>query len=654
MPGLLSLYKALRHHKNSLYQLGQAGAVLLLLCLSQCHLNTPPYVGITFKNYTKLAEWYNLAATDAPSFSAIRYADFLQKNPQWPLQGRIQYRLQRALTTEKDPVTLQKLCPRFSISRIDLLQTCSPYLHNSALQARRIWRDIITTEDDETLFLANFSSTLQTEDHWQRYQRLENNGPYEAAVRQAKRLPPTQQTLLLEARLANRFATDDADKTFSQTAQLNDPTLLFYRLKYLRLHDRLDDALHLWLSSNPAKLYTTTIWRQHPQWAHELPSLVRELLRSNTPYAAQDGISLLEKIPPHERTNDALFLAGYISLLYLNAPSQAIEYFAPLALEKDIATHASGLYWMARASEISQPSKAASLYEQTASFPTTFYGQLALSHQTQSPFLTESTRNHTFTVALLRKLKLIPHQKEAPPAREDLLQAARTLVHAHAPKEATQFLIYLQNHSQGDAAQTSISKFALALKLPRPAILAARQLSHEGITFYPLGYPKLNYAQPTSTLPPGLLTALVRQESSMDDFAISPRYALGLTQILLSTAEHTIRLHHLPYKHISAELLQDPEINLTIGSAYLQGLFTRFDEKIPYTLAAYNAGPTHSQQWQDQWQAAQSATDSSTKLKLNDEDKMLHWIITLPYQETHTYIENIESDLSIYAALEND
>lgn len=140
----------------------------------------------------------------------------------------------------------------------------------------------------------------------------------------------------------------------------------------------------------------------------------------------------------------------------------------------------------------------------------------------------------------------------------------------------------------------------------------------------------------------------------MDDFAISPRYALGLTQILLSTAEHTIRLHHLPYKHISAELLQDPEINLTIGSAYLQGLFTRFDEKIPYTLAAYNAGPTHSQQWQDQWQAAQSATDSSTKLKLNDEDKMLHWIITLPYQETHTYIENIESDLSIYAALEND
>jgi hypothetical protein len=76
-----------------------------------------------------------------------------------------------------------------------------------------------------------------------------------------------------------------------------------------------------------------------------------------------------------------------------------------------------------------------------------------------------------------------------------------------------------------------------------------------------------------------LLASLVAAESSFDPLAVSSHGAIGLTQILPSTAER-------PW-----ELLTIPEINLDEGASYLKQLLDLYDGDLELALAAYNAGP---------------------------------------------------------------
>lgn len=77
-----------------------------------------------------------------------------------------------------------------------------------------------------------------------------------------------------------------------------------------------------------------------------------------------------------------------------------------------------------------------------------------------------------------------------------------------------------------------------------------------------------------------LLVAVMEVESGFDPTAASHRGAIGLMQVLPSTAGET------------PEDLTDPEINLDAGARYLQRLLYRFDGDLELALAAYNAGPS--------------------------------------------------------------
>ncbi len=78
-----------------------------------------------------------------------------------------------------------------------------------------------------------------------------------------------------------------------------------------------------------------------------------------------------------------------------------------------------------------------------------------------------------------------------------------------------------------------------------------------------------------------LLAALVEVESSFLPDAVSPVGAVGLTQVLPSTA----RWLGAPGD------LTDPDSNLEAGARYLAQLLDRFDGNLELALAAYNAGP---------------------------------------------------------------
>jgi cell wall-associated NlpC family hydrolase len=80
-------------------------------------------------------------------------------------------------------------------------------------------------------------------------------------------------------------------------------------------------------------------------------------------------------------------------------------------------------------------------------------------------------------------------------------------------------------------------------------------------------------------LPPGVLPALVNQESGGDVNAKSPAGAEGLTQLMPYTAQG-----------LGVTNTMDPLQNLTAGARYLKQQLDKFGS-LPLALAAYNAGP---------------------------------------------------------------
>lgn len=83
---------------------------------------------------------------------------------------------------------------------------------------------------------------------------------------------------------------------------------------------------------------------------------------------------------------------------------------------------------------------------------------------------------------------------------------------------------------------------------------------------------------------PRLAFGLVKAESSFRTNAVSPVGAVGLTQLLPSTARWLV-------PGTSRRDLFEPETNLRVGFQYLRYLIDRFDGDERLALTAYNRGP---------------------------------------------------------------
>ena len=78
---------------------------------------------------------------------------------------------------------------------------------------------------------------------------------------------------------------------------------------------------------------------------------------------------------------------------------------------------------------------------------------------------------------------------------------------------------------------------------------------------------------------PGLVAAVISVESNGDPFAVSPKGAAGLMQLMPATA-----------RGLGVNDVFDPDQNLRAGITHLKGLLARYHDDYGLALAAYNAG----------------------------------------------------------------
>jgi soluble lytic murein transglycosylase len=112
---------------------------------------------------------------------------------------------------------------------------------------------------------------------------------------------------------------------------------------------------------------------------------------------------------------------------------------------------------------------------------------------------------------------------------------------------------------------------------------------------YPLRYETIVRGHARNyRLDPALLAAVIYQESKFNAHARSSSGAIGLMQLLPSTAEGIAV--HTGGSRFQVSDLDNPEINVRYGAWYLRHLLDKYAD-VDTALAAYNAGQDNVDRW---------------------------------------------------------
>jgi soluble lytic murein transglycosylase len=136
-----------------------------------------------------------------------------------------------------------------------------------------------------------------------------------------------------------------------------------------------------------------------------------------------------------------------------------------------------------------------------------------------------------------------------------------------------------------------------------------------------------------NNIDPLLITAIIKVESNFNRNIKSSSGALGLMQLMESTAVE--QANEVGEEIVVTESLYNPEINIKIGTTYFAKLMKKYDNNYLLALAAYNAGIGNVDSW---------IKDGIIKEDGSD-------IENIPYKETNNYVRKIVRDYKIYQKL---
>ncbi len=151
---------------------------------------------------------------------------------------------------------------------------------------------------------------------------------------------------------------------------------------------------------------------------------------------------------------------------------------------------------------------------------------------------------------------------------------------------------------------------------------------------YPLTnyYPIIKKYSKKHSLDPLFVLSLIRQESFFNEKVVSYAGAIGLMQLLYSTAKSQARESGIPFRR-RWELF-NPQKNIEIGIAHLGSLFSELKNPID-VLCAYNAGKHRVYKWREFYR------------EIPDD----LYVELIPFTQTRKYVKIILTNYRIYRML---
>ncbi len=302
-----------------------------------------------------------------------------------------------------------------------------------------------------------------------------------------------------------------------------------------------------------------------------------------------------------------------------NSASRAFQDTGRLAVQSEL--RAAGYYWAGRAEQAChRPRNVQTLLKTAATNPESFYGLIARE-----------------TLGMPTRLPADPNRGRDP-AIDQLpnVYRAQLLVQMGQPGRADE-LIRHQAKIGNPQEHHALIELSKRLNLPAAQLWLANH-GQRGAQ----ADPSDRYPNPSWTplggwrIDPALAFGHIIQESSFRQTIVSPAGAVGLMQVLPTTAAQMARRTNMNF---TRSQLDNPVYNLEYGQRFIEAMRanSRTGGQLPKVIASYNAGPLPLERW----------------AQINDKGDPLLWIESLSYWETRYYIPSVMRNMWVYQGLNN-
>ncbi|QDY69896.1 lytic transglycosylase domain-containing protein [Qingshengfaniella alkalisoli] len=572
-----------------------------------------------------IVEWHRLRAGEG---DFTDYRAFISDHPDWPgmpfLRERGEVTIPPAADSAMVLAYFAERKPQTGEGAMRLAVALDQAGDQGAAQAEaiRAWTTLDLSADQESVFLARFGQAL-AEHHWDRLDDLLWRGRATQAERMRPRVDEDHGKLM-DARLALRADEPGVDHRIAAVPDelADDPGLAFERAEWRARKGRIDDlaALMLERSATREQLGRPEAWSSRRRY------VARELMQRGD-YGNAYLIAAQHYLSEGADFADLEWLAGYISLRWLDSPGAALAHFRNFrqGVNSPISLGRAG-YWEGRAHEaLDQPEGARAAYAFGAEFQTSFYGQLA-AEKAGLPMDPRMVGAEEF-----------PDYSDAAFLDSSVYEAGRLLAAAGEEELAARFFAHLAENME----RMQIGQLAASLEdldVPYIQLAIAKRAALAGHMLHRAYFPVIPISvEDRPAVAPEMALAIARRESEFNHTVISPAGARGLMQVMPGTASDVAQV--LEITHSVDRLTRDRDYNALLGTYYLQGLFERFGNAPVLVAAGYNAGPGRPIQWMQEFGDPRS-----------DEVDVVDWIESIPFRETRNYVMRVTESLGPYRA----
>ena len=589
------------------------------------------------KEFKDLVKWMYLKTT-GNSASFNDYKKFIERNPDYPRIGRLQYLAEHKIYLRNNSPTsiiswFNKYPPISGMGKVKLAEAHLEQNNNQEANTliKNGWVTADISKNELGYYRAKFKKFLTTEDHIKRADYLAWESKYWDLKRMLKYLPKDERALYnaRQILMSNSYGVDKSISSVPNHLKKN-VGLEYDRLKWRNRRGRLESSLEV-LYTNSDKSEETLI---RPElWWKQRESITRTLIYKKR-YKTAYKIASEHSLSSGSAFAEAEWLSGWVALTFLKSPEYAISHFEnfynnvsyPISL-------ARGAYWLGASYKKLGDTKMAEKYFQEGSvFLTTYYGQLSFNEINNGGqySLNDQTAYTKEYEKKFNKNKLINH-----------IILLKELGHTQFGKDIFKHLAQL-NIEEG--SEVLAAKLATKVERYDFAIQISKKASYEKRFFNKYNYPIISTPRIINKKkmpPPEMILAIIRQESEFDRKANSYVGARGMMQLMKYTAKLVAKQAKLPYS-ISG-LTKDPEYNIKLGSYYLNSLLDQYNGVYPFAIAAYNAGPNRVKTWR-------RINGDPTK----NEISYIDWIELIRFKETRNYVQRVLENINVYKYMVNN